>query len=78
LLYSALTVLALWISTMYLSKRPEPTSACDELLVEIINGPRPQITSPKSPASEADRENPISYRLDEVEAYRNATSLFGG
>jgi hypothetical protein len=59
-------------------KRLEPTAACDDLLVEIIDGPMPQTTSPKSPSSDADRENPISYRLDEVVAYRNATSPFRG
>jgi hypothetical protein len=60
-------------------KRLEPTAACDDLLVEITDGPIPQITSPKSPSSsDADRENPISYRLDEVVACRNATSPFRG
>jgi hypothetical protein len=86
LLYSALTVLALWISTMYSTssakqralkrKRLEPSDACDDLQVEITDGPMPQITSPKSPSLDADRESPISYRLDELLAYRNATSPF--
>jgi hypothetical protein len=59
--------------------RLEPTAACDDLLVEITDGPMPQITSPKSlSSSDADRENPISYKLDEVVAYRNATSSFRG
>jgi hypothetical protein len=60
-------------------KRLEPTASCDDLLVEITDGPMPQITSPKSlSSSDADRENPISYKLDEVVAYRNATSSFRG
>lgn len=59
-------------------KGSEQTAACGDLLVEIIDGPMPQITSPKSPSSDADRESPISYRLDEVVAYRNATSPFRG
>jgi hypothetical protein len=59
-------------------KRPEPTAACDDLLVEIIDEPLPQITSPKSPSSDADRGNPISPRLDEALDYRNATSPFRG
>ena len=59
-------------------KRPEPTAACDDLLVEIIDGPMPQVTSPKSPSSDTDRENPISCRLDQVVAYSNATSPFRG
>ena len=59
-------------------KRLEPPASCDDLLVEITDGPMPQITSPKSPSLDADRENPISYKLDEVVAYRNATSPFRG
>jgi hypothetical protein len=55
--------------------RLEPTAACDDLVVEITDGPMPLATSPKS-SSDPDRENPISYRLGEVVAYRNATSLF--
>jgi hypothetical protein len=58
-------------------KRPEPTAVCDDLLVEIIDGPMPQITSSESPSSDADRPNSISYRLDEAVTYRNATSFQG-
>jgi hypothetical protein len=56
-------------------KSPEPLAACGDLLVEIIDGPMPQITSPKSPSSDLNRTNPISYRLDGVMSYRNATSF---
>jgi hypothetical protein len=57
--------------------RLEPAAAWDDLLVEIADGPMPQTTSPKSrSSSDPDRENPISSRLGEVVAYRNATSLF--
>ena len=59
-------------------ERPEPTAACDDLLVEITDGRMPQIMSPKSLSLDADRENPVSYRLDELVAYRNATSPFRG
>jgi hypothetical protein len=58
--------------------RLEPTAACDDLLVEITDGPMPQTTSPKSSSSDSDREKPISYRLDEVVAHRSATSPFRG
>jgi hypothetical protein len=59
-------------------RRLAATTARDDLLVEITDGPMPKITCPKSPSSAADRQNPISYRLDEVVAYRNATSPFRG
>jgi hypothetical protein len=58
--------------------RLELTAACDDLLVEIIDGPMSHKRSPKSPSSDADRENPFSYRLDELVAYRKATSPFRG
>ena len=59
-------------------KSLEPTAARDDLLVEIADGPMPQITFPKSPSLDADRESPISYRVDERVACRNATSPFRG
>jgi hypothetical protein len=52
----------------------EPAAACDDLLVESMDGSMPQITCRKSSSSEADRENPISYGLDEVAADGNAAS----
>lgn len=59
-------------------KRLEATATCDDLLVEINDGPLPQITSPIFPSPDADRGNPISYRFDEIVAHRNVTSLFRG
>src|SRR4051812_16588572 len=88
LLYSALTVLVKWISRcmrqvlrsreLYETKEPA-TTAREDVRVEITDGPMPQVTSPKSrSSSDADRENPISCRLDEVVAYYNPTSRFLG
>lgn len=85
LLYSAIVVLVLWMSKMPSTSsevensmkraRLEPTATCDDLLVESADGAMPQATSPKS-SSDPDRETPVSSRLEEVVAYRNATSLF--
>jgi hypothetical protein len=59
-------------------KSLEPTAARDDLLVEITDGPMPQITSLKAPSLDSDRESPISTRVDERVACRNATSPFQG